>query len=250
MDPWGPEMLLAVTACFLLAGWVKGVVGVGLPTISLIIMSMVAGFHPAVAIILLPSILTNVWQALAGPYLRTILARTWPLLLASLAAIWFGVDILARTDERILKGLLGIFVTLYGLVSLATPQIPAPGRWHPLLAPAVGAVNGFITGLTGTFGIPGMFYLQALGFTRDAFVQAMGVLFTVSATGFGAGLAAVGVLDPDLAGLSALALIPAFAGMAVGQAVRRRISETAFRRAFFAAVIGLGLFLIWRSFLQ
>jgi uncharacterized membrane protein YfcA len=79
MDPWGPEMLLAVTACFLLAGWVKGVVGVGLPTISLIIMSMVAGFHPAVAIILLPSILTNVWQALAGPYLRTILARTWPL---------------------------------------------------------------------------------------------------------------------------------------------------------------------------
>ncbi len=249
MELWSTELLLSVVGCFLLAGLVKGVVGLGLPTISLLIMSTVTDFRAAVAIILLPAILTNVWQALAGPHFWHILRRTWPLLLVSLGGIWLGVDILSRTDGEILKGILGILVVLYGVISLATPQIPSPGRWHPVLAPAVGAVNGFVTGLTGTFGIPGMFYLQALGFTRDAFVQAMGVLFMVSALGFGAGLALVGVLNTDLGGVSALALIPAFAGMAVGLAVRRRISETAFRRAFFTAVILLGLFLIWRSFL-
>ncbi len=248
MDLWSTELLLIVAGTFLLSGWIKGVVGVGLPTTSLIILSALTGFREAVAIILLPAILTNVWQALAGGRLLEILRRTWPLLLVSLGGIWLGVGILARTDGETLKGILGILVVLYAVVSLATPQIPNPGRWHPVLAPAVGAVNGFITGLTGTFGIPGMFYLQALGFTRDAFIQAMGVLFTVSALGFGAGLAFFGVLDENLAGVSALALIPAFIGMAAGQAVRRRISEPAFRSTFFAAVILLGLFLIWRAF--
>ena len=69
-----------------------------------------------------------------------------------------------------------------------------------------GATNGVLTGMTGSYVVPGVLYLQALGMPRDTFVQAMGVLFTVSTLALGASLAGYGLLPADLTGLSAAAL--------------------------------------------
>jgi len=72
--------LILVAAVFALAGFVKGAIGLGLPTIAMGLLAI--GMPPveAAAILILPSLLTNVWQMLAGPSLRSIAKRLWPMM--------------------------------------------------------------------------------------------------------------------------------------------------------------------------
>ena len=61
-----------ILAMFALAGFVKGVIGLGLPTISMGLLVLVMRPVEA-AVLVLPSLLTNVWQMLAGPSLTSAL---------------------------------------------------------------------------------------------------------------------------------------------------------------------------------
>ncbi len=53
-------------AVFLLAGTVKGLVGLGLPTITIALTSMVLPLTESIALIALPTIFSNIWQASIG----------------------------------------------------------------------------------------------------------------------------------------------------------------------------------------
>src|SRR5437762_9703690 len=72
-------LIVAVAAfAFVLAGFVKGVIGMGLPTIVVGLLSLVISPAEAVALMLVPSLLTNIWQGLVGPYFTSIVRRLWP----------------------------------------------------------------------------------------------------------------------------------------------------------------------------
>ena len=245
---WQPEIIAIVLVTFLLAGLMKGVVGLGLPTVALALLSAVLGHKEAIALILVPSMLTNVWQGLAGGALRAILARLWPLLVLALIATIIGTQLLASTDARVAAGIFGVLLSIYAAYSLVTPQIPAPGKWERWLSPVIGAVAGLLTGVTGSFVVPGVLYLQALNMGRDMLVQTLGVTFTVLTIALALGLARAELLTIDLFGLSALAFFPAALGMVLGQRVRRRLPEEIFRKAFFGALLLLGLYAIVRAF--
>lgn len=245
---WTVEVIAIVCATFLFAGWVKGVVGLGLPTIALALLAATVGLREAIALMLVPALVTNVWQGLAGGAFVPLFRRLWPLLLTACLGTWFGVGVLARADAALLSGLLGVMICVYAGVSLATPQIPPPGRRERLLAPAVGAVGGVVAGLTGSF-IPGILYIQALGLSRDGLVQALGITFTVLTVALATALTRHEMMTVDLWLMSAVAVAPAALGMVLGQSVRRRLSEALFRRVFFSALLLLGAYLAGRTFL-
>ncbi len=247
---WSIETFVVVAAIFILAGFVKGVIGLGLPVVSLTLLTITLGLKEAMALMLIPALVTNIWQSLSGDSLSVILRRLWTLLLAICIVVWFGASLLAEIDTAWLLTLLGVVLCGYSTVSLITPQIPSPGRAEYWLSPLVGALNGLITGLTGTFAVPGVFYLQALGLPRDAFVQAMGVLFTVSTISLAVALRGHNQLPPELGALSAAALIPAIGGMAGGQRVRRHLTERRFRQVFFYSLLVLGFYIVVRSILR
>ena len=245
---WTAETILIVCATFLFAGWVKGVAGLGLPTIALALLAATVGLREAIALMLIPALVTNIWQGLAGGAFAILLRRLLPFLLAACLSTWFGVGILAQGDAAFLTGLLGVMICCYAGISLATPQIPAPGRWESALSPAAGAVGGFVAGLTGSF-IPGILYLQALGLSRDHLVQALGICFTVLTVALAAAFTRQDLITADLWSMSAVAVAPAALGMVLGQAVRRRLPEVLFRRVFFSALLLLGAYLAGRAFL-
>ncbi len=245
---WTAEVIAIVCATFLFAGGVKGVVGLGLPTISLALLAATVGLREAIALMLIPALVTNVWQGLAGGAFAALLRRLWPLLLAACLGTWFGVGILAQADTVLLTGLLGVMICAYAGVSLAAPQIPRPGRWEGVLSPAFGAIGGIVTGLTGSF-IPGILYLQALGLSRDHLVQGMGITFMVLTVVLAGALTQQEMMTVDLWLMSAVAVAPAALGMVLGRALRRRLSEALFRRVFFSALLLLGAYLAGRSFL-
>jgi uncharacterized membrane protein YfcA len=247
-DPVFWQTLALVTVAFLFAGTVKGIVGAGLPTFSLPILALGLGLKEGIALIVIPAIVTNVWQGLVGGQLLAITRRLGTFLVATVIGSWFGAMILAGGDAMLLSGVLGIFLFLYSIFSLATPQIPAPGRAEKYLSPIMGGTTGVMLGMIGSFFVPGVLYLQSLGLKRDELVQALGIAFTVASIALGIGLAGNGLYSGAYVGFSAYAVIPAIIGMAAGQRLRQNLSERRFRQALFSALLIMGVFLAVRAF--
>ncbi len=147
---WTVETLSFVVAAFLLGGFVKGIVGLGFPLVVLACLAATIGLKEAMGLLVIPGIVTNIWQALAGGAFVPILQRIWTLLLASVAGIWAGVQILTTADPALLIGLLGTLLFVYSAISLARPQIPPPEKNETWLSPVMGAAGGFMFGLTGS----------------------------------------------------------------------------------------------------
>lgn len=239
-----PLILLVIGGTFLLAGAVKGVIGLGLPTVSLALLTVAIDLPSAMALLLVPSFVTNVWQAATGGNGRAILRRLWPFLLTATVTVWLGAAALSRVDLSLLSALLGVLLVVYAALSLAGLHFAIPARREAWAGPVLGAVNGILTGMTGSFVVPGVLFLQAIGLPRDRLIQAMGMLFTVSTAALAVALQGNDLLTAELGGLSAAALIPAIIGMAVGQRIRQKLSEQLFRRVFFVSLLILGTYII------
>lgn len=231
---------------FMLAGVVKGVTGMGLPTVAMGLLGSALSPVAAASMLFVPTLVTNLWQIFAGPSLGRVLRRLWPMLLAVVAATLAAAALLVRADARWSGVALGAALVAYALYSLLAPALRVPPRMERWLSPLVGALSGVVTGATGVFVMPAVPYLQSLGLDRDELVQALGLSFTVSTISLTTGLLLHGAFGIPQLGLSALAIVPALAGMWLGQAIRGRISARAFRFCFLGLLLALGVELVAR----
>lgn len=239
--------VLAITGTFLLAGLVKGVIGIGLPTVSMGLLGVVLPPAQAASLIVAPAVITNVWQAFAGPSFLRLMRRLWTMLAGICIGTWIGVGFLAGGSVERGRLALGVLLLVYGCTGFTTIRFHVPPRAEPWLSPAVGIATGMLNGATGIPMLPALPYVQAMGLNKDNLVQALAFSPLVCALALGASLAANGVLNPYLASASLMAVLPALVGMYLGQRVRSRISEEFFRRTFFFGTGALGLYLVARN---
>ena len=245
-----PSIIAAIALVFLFAGGIKGVIGLGLPTVSLGLLAIFLDLTTAMALLTMPAAATNVWQAAVGGNARMIVRRLWPFMLAATITVWLGAMALTRVDLALLSALLGLILLLYAGLSLGGWRFAIPKRAEGWSGPLFGSVNGILTGMTGSFVVPGIMYLQAIGLGRDALVQAMGFLFGASALALAVALGGSGLFPRDTGIVSAAALVPALIGMAIGQRIRRRLSEERFRRVFFMGILALGAYIFAAAVLE
>jgi uncharacterized membrane protein YfcA len=241
------SVLTFVTLTFLLAGFIKGVIGLGLPTVAIGLLSLVMTPAQAAALLTVPTVVTNVWQ-MAGPRLIVLLRRLWPMLAGICFGNWLGAGLLVASGKHTLVA-LGAVLMIYAVVGLTAVRFsvsPSAERW---LAPLIGIVTGLVSAATGVFGIPAVGYLQALELNKEDLVQALGISFTVSAIALAAVLARDGALPPSIAGASSLALVPALFGMRLGQKLCARMRPEVFRVAFLMGLLLLGVHLMLRGLL-
>lgn len=243
----GPTIIILIALTFLLAGTVKGVIGLGLPTVSLGLLTAALDLPTAMALLIIPSLATNVVQASVGGNAGTIIKRIWPFLLMATATVWIGATALTNVNLNILSCLLGLLLLSYATIKLAGIKFVIPVRRERLVGPVFGAANGILTGMTGSFVVPGVMFLQAIGMPRDMLIQAMGMLFTVSTLALALALQANNLITGALSSASALALVPALIGVFAGQAIRHRLSEARFRRIFFVSILILGLYITLKA---
>jgi len=243
----GVLRLLFIAVVFVLAGVVKGVSGLGLPTVAVGLLGAAMPPAEAAALLVIPSLVTNLWQLAAGPALRSLLGRLWPLLGGICLGTWAGSGFLSQQGSGRATMALGAALVLYGLIGLLGPGLRVPPRAEPWLSPCAGAATGLVTAATGVFVIPAVPFLQALALERDELMQALGLSFTVSTLALAADLARHGAFAASLASDSVLALLPALLGMLVGQWVRSRVQPATFRRWFFISLLSLGAHLILRA---
>ena len=231
---------ILIGATFLLAGLVKGVIGMGLPTVAMGLLAIVLPPAEAAAILVVPSLVTNVWQLWAGPSFGALARRLWPMMVGVVVGTIAGAGVLAGNVAGLAKIGLGIALVIYALVGLAGLRLAVARRREGWLGPLTGAATGLVTGATGVFVIPAVPYLQAIGLEKDDLVQALGLSFTVSTIALAIGLMRVDALSIHSVWISLLALVPALIGMQAGQWLRQRIAAATFRRVFFAGLLLLG----------
>jgi uncharacterized protein len=238
--PHDPAILAAVALAFVAAGFVKGALGLGLPTIGMGLLGLMLPPATAASLLILPSLLTNAWQALTGGETRSLIRRLWPMLAASAASTLAFSPLLATVSPRTSGLWLGIALLAYGLSGLMNWRLAVPARAEPGFGIGAGLATGMVTGATGVFVLPAVPYLAGTGLERDRLVQAMGLSFTVSTLALGLGLWLQGAIAPGATAAAALAILPALAGMWLGAALRARISAATFRRLFFLLLVALG----------
>ena len=238
------ELIIFVVFVYILAGFVKGVVGVGLPTISLAMLATVLGLKEAMLVLLAPSLITNLAQALAGGRLYDLTKRFWMFLLSLFLLTWFSTGILVKADGNLLKIGLGIILLLYCVSYFLQLKIPKTGINEKWLSPLMGGLTGVSTGLTGTFVVPGTLYLQRMLSNRHALVQAMGLSGGVATISLGVSLGGRGMLSNELLFTSGAMVIPALMGMAFGNMVRSKINEVLFRKLFFVSLSFVGIWIV------
>lgn len=239
--------LTVILFTFLLAGSVKGVIGLGLPTISLGLLSTVLDLTTAMALVIVPSLVTNFMQALTGGNGRMVLERIWPFLLAAAVTIGVGSIALTTVHPVYLTILLGVLLAIYAGANLMGRSISIAPSSETAVGVIAGVFNGIFTGMTGSFVVPGVMYLQAIGLPRDALVQAMGILFSVSTIALAIMLQRMAFLTTDLAVISAVSVIPASVGMLLGRRIRQRQPEHRFRKLFFVSILLLGILIVLKA---
>lgn len=241
------DLMLFATAVLLLAGTIKGFIGLGLPTVSLALLTLGTDPRMAITLILMPMLLSNLWQMARGGPLGTLLRRygRFALVLGLSVGLtaWFSRD----AGDRLLMGALGAILLLYALLDSLRRVPPLPERHVGLIEVIWAALTGVIGGLTAGWGGPMAMYLSARHAPRDEFVQASGLLIAAGSLPLMIAYLAAGHADPRGLGLSAVLLVPTFAGFALGERLRHRADPALFRRALILLFVVLGANLIWRA---
>ena len=239
--------LAAIAGAFMLAGFVKGVIGLGLPTVSIGLLGLLMTPAQAAAVLVVPSLVTNIWQAAVGGGLLALARRLWPLLAGICIGTTLGVVVLPHDDNGRATVWLGLALLVYAALGLVKVEFFVPRHAETWLGLLMGAATGAITVATGIFVMPGTPYIQSMEFDRDKLVQALGLSFTVSTITLAAALAYTGQVQTSLAWPSIVALAAALAGMGLGQLTRGKIKAETFRLCFFVGLMLLGLHLALRG---
>ena len=235
-----------IALVFAVAGYIKGVIGLGLPTIATAMMGLFLTPVQAASIVVLPAVLTNVWQMWNGRHLAVLLRRLAPLLIAIVLATTATAGVVARANVKVTVACLGAALIAYAAYALWAPQLRIGPRYERWWGLAAGIATGCISGTTGVFVVPSVPFLQAIGLDKDEMVQGIGITAFTSAAALALGLGVHGNLRGDVVVPVAVALVAAFAGMGLGQVLRDGLALETFRRWVLIGLGGLGATMIAR----
>ena len=238
------QIVILVCIIFFWAGFIKGVIGLGLPTISLALLTIITDLTSAMVFLLAPSLLTNIYQAVNGPQTLSSLRRVWPLLLFCALCVPIGAKILLSINLSIMSAILGGVLTFYALVELFGLSAKISKGNEKVIGGIAGALTGVFTGMTGSCVVPGVIFLKVIDLNREAMIQSMGLLFSVATLSLSFALYHNLILHNDNLFFSSIGVIPAIIGMFFGNLLNKRISKVIFHYIFLLALIGIGLYLM------
>jgi len=244
---YDPATLALIAAVMVVAGFVKGVTGLGLPLVSLGLMTIFLPIREVLGIIILPLVLTNIWQVIGVRGTLAPLRRFWPMLVTMLAGLAIGAQLVVVLDASYLYLIVGVMVTVFTALGFLAPTMRLPHRAEVPCGVAIGALAGFCGGVGGIWGPPISMYLLALGLKKDDFIGTVGLVWFLGALPLGLFYTMNGIVGSHNILYSLVACFPAVAGLLVGQCMRRRIPQESFRKVLMATLFLIGLNLIRRA---
>ncbi len=237
-----PYTLAFCVATFLVAGTIKGVLGIGLPATAIALLTLVMDPTEAIPVMVLPIIATNIQQFFFTPHrAETARAYGW-IAVALVVSIFVTALFITRMSQSFLVIAIGVVMCVFAVHALSGFRIPV-GR-GPMWQIGVGLTAGVCGGLSAIWAPPIAMYLLSLNVSRDRFVSGCGFLFLVGSVPLAAGLTASGVLNSRTMALSMVALVVSIIAFRLGAALRSRLANDTFRKAVLIAFLVFGARLI------
>ena len=235
--------IAVVAVAFLLAGFSKGAIGMGMPPIAIGLMSFALPLESAIAIMVVPTMVTNIWQAIYGGGFRPLMRRFATMAVTAMVGILAVGLLLSDLGSPSTAGWVGVLLVLYSIIALTPWRPSVPRRAEPWANPLIGLVSGAVAGSTGVAAVPFLPYMQSLDMDRHELVQALGIMFLFITGMLAVSLAMHGAyhMANSVAGVAAVA--PTMVGVWIGQHARRRLSPETFRRIFIVGMLLVGLHL-------
>ncbi len=243
------EIWLVCIGVALIAGIVKGVVGFAMPMIMISGLATVLPPDLALAALILPTLATNLWQALRGGFSAAVEATRdhWRYLAVLWLFIMLSAQLVFILPESVLFLLLGVPVTVFAMLQLMGFRLRFPASARRAVELGVATFSGFLGGISGVWGPPTVLYLTALETPKAVQVRLQGVIYGSGALVLALAHIRSGLLNGETAQFSALFLLPALAGLALGFLVQDRIDQATFRRATLLVLVIAGLNLVRRG---
>jgi uncharacterized protein len=233
--------MLVVAGAFILAGIAKGAIGIGLPPIAIGVMTLSLPLSDALAIMTIPTMITNVWQAFSGRRFMPLLRRFGSMAAAAVVGVIGVAALLGTLGKAGTLGWMGCLLVLYALIALFAWRPVMPRAAEPWLNPLIGLASGAVAGITGMAAVPFLPYMQSLQISKDDLIQGLGILFLFIMTALAVALVRQDIFDTANTIGGVAALLPTFAGVWIGQKVRHAASPETFRKIFLYGMLALGL---------
>jgi uncharacterized membrane protein YfcA len=242
-------VLAAALAITFFGGVVKGVVGFALPLIMISGLSAILPPEIALAALLLPAALTNMWQAFRqglGAAVQSLRGH-WPFMAIGLGVMAVAAQMVLDVPQWAFFGIIGGPVVIYASLQLMGLPIRVPARRRGLAVLLFGGLAGVLGGFAAVFGPPTVAYLMSRDAEKAEQVRVQGMMYFLgNVLLFGAHLRS-GVLNADTIPLTVLMLLPAFAGMWLGFKLQDRMNKAQFLRATLVVLLIAGLNLVRRA---
>lgn len=247
LQAFSPTQLATIAAAYFIAALVKGVTGLGYSSTCLPILTLAFGLKEALPLVLIPSVGSNLAVMASTADFRASARRFWPMVVAAALAVFAGLWALTRMRGESAAAVLGVVLLLYVGFALAHARFHLAEARTRRLEPVIGAVTGFVNGLTGSQVMPLIPYLLSLDLARERFLQASNQSFTLSSAAMFVGLGAAGLMTMPVVAVSTVGLVLVTLGVRIGSRISRYLAPQAFRTAVLIVLAALGLGLILRA---
>lgn len=236
-----------MAAVVLAAGFIKGAIGFGFPSLATPLLSLVVDVKTAVVVLILPNIVMDGIQfARRGAPLAT-LRRLGTLLLSGGVGIVLGTRVLTLLSPRTATLVLGVFVLIFVALSVTGLAPKIPPHWEPWLSPPAGFAAGVIGGVTNSPATALVLYFHGIGLAKHDFISSIAfTFFFYKLVQLGA-VTWYGLLPWSLLGVSVALTAVALAGFAVGLRVQDRLDQRSFNRVVLVFLAVLGAWLLVRG---
>jgi uncharacterized membrane protein YfcA len=234
------SIIAAVVCSLIVAGLLKGTIGVGMPVVALPLLSLFIDIKSAAMLLSMPLIFSNLPQALEGGKTGRCLMQLMPVILGMIPGLFLGVGVLLALDANVAKIIAGLVLMGVGGVTLLAPKLQLQSR----LALPTGITLGFFGGILGGIAaMPGplvFIFLLAKGLRGKAFTKEASLYLVVSAALLAILLTASRQFSWLDVSVSTAAVLPIVLGMYVGQYMRDKIAPETFKKLVLIAVIAAG----------
>ena len=240
------EVCVFVAACYLVAGTIKGFLGLGLPTTAITLMTFFFSPLQALAVNLIPMLLTNLFQVSKVDDLPD-LVRRYGLFAVALTVSIFGFSfVTAQVPEDALRLIVAVTVMVFAVYNLIGKPIKLSPEKDKIWQVVLGVSAGLMGALTSMWAVPLVIYLISKNLTPKAFVDASGFLLLVGCVPLAVGYIATGLVTMAVLGPAAIGTVAALLGFRIGEALRGKVEQTRFRQIllWFFFLMGVRMMLV------
>lgn len=236
--------LAIIASAFLAGGMIKGILGIGLPLVTVPVIATFTDPLYAISLMFVPAVTSNILQARQAGLSKAIVRKYWMVCVGVIVGTALGTEVLTESDTATAQLFLSVVVVLFCISQLMSTLPAMSERWRKYVTPVLGSVSGFAGGISGFFGLVLVPFLLSLRLDKESFVATIALLYLSGVSALYLSLGLKGELHFDLVTASALCALPTLLGVSLGARLRRRIEEQLFRRVLIIALLVIALNLL------